>query len=109
MSGCKACQQPLVLELDPEDFDEASSSAVGGAPTTVPDDLELPCGCHFHWYVRFYMSIVAVLPILIDFCFSSLRVSLASAHLRISKSCVCSSSLHLHAKHVTNNAQAMSP
>lgn len=86
MSGCKACQQPLVLELDPEDFDEAASSAVGGAPTTVPDDLELPCGCHFHWYVRFYMSIVAVLHVLIDLllyvtaCFNTIC---ASAHLKI--------------------------
>jgi len=51
MATCKSCGQALVLELDPDDFDEATSSVAGGSPTVVPDDLELPCGCHFHWYV----------------------------------------------------------
>jgi hypothetical protein len=51
MATCKSCGQALVLELDPDDFDEATSSVVGGSPTVVPDDLELPCSCHFHWYV----------------------------------------------------------
>jgi hypothetical protein len=51
MASCKSCGQALVLELDPDDFDEATSSVVGGSPTVVPDDLELPCSCHFHWYV----------------------------------------------------------
>lgn len=58
MAVCKACEQPLVLELDPEDFDEATSSAVGGQPSSVPDDLELPCLCHFHWYVTHSHSLV---------------------------------------------------
>lgn len=51
MSGCRLCDQPLVVELDPEDFDEATASSAGGVPATVPDDLALPCSCHFHWYV----------------------------------------------------------
>ncbi|KAJ4302540.1 hypothetical protein N0V88_002690 [Collariella sp. IMI 366227] len=39
---CKSCHDPLVLPLDPEE--------TGGAEgQTVPDDLLLPCGCHFHW------------------------------------------------------------
>ncbi|KAG9242355.1 hypothetical protein BJ878DRAFT_516004 [Calycina marina] len=49
MSTCKTCSQELIIELDPEDFDEATSSAAGGQPSSVPDDLFLTCGCHFHW------------------------------------------------------------
>ncbi|KAL1852405.1 hypothetical protein VTK73DRAFT_9227 [Phialemonium thermophilum] len=41
MSACRACSDPLVLQLDPEESD--------GDTATVPDDLLLPCGCHFHW------------------------------------------------------------
>ncbi|KAF2011941.1 hypothetical protein BU24DRAFT_266827 [Aaosphaeria arxii CBS 175.79] len=54
MSTCVSCNQPLVLELEEEEDDysmEASSSgkAPAAAPETVPDDLHLNCGCHFHW------------------------------------------------------------
>ncbi|KAK4991468.1 hypothetical protein LTR50_001860 [Elasticomyces elasticus] len=55
MAVCATCQDPLVLSLDAssDDDDEdvlmgASSSAPKGR-TTVPDDLALGCGCHFHW------------------------------------------------------------
>jgi hypothetical protein len=42
MTGtCKACHDPLTLALDPEES--------GDEGETVPDDLALPCGCHFHW------------------------------------------------------------
>lgn len=51
MDTCKICSQELKVELQPDDFDEATSSAVGGAGQTAPDDLMLACGCHFHWYV----------------------------------------------------------
>ncbi|KAG6001870.1 hypothetical protein E4U21_003747 [Claviceps maximensis] len=44
MSLCKACDEPLVIRLDDEADDEASMEA-----ETVADDLELRCGCHFHW------------------------------------------------------------
>ncbi|OAA35030.1 Zinc finger, RING/FYVE/PHD-type [Metarhizium rileyi] len=41
MAVCKVCHEPLVLRLDGDaDPEEAE---------TVPDDLELGCGCHFHW------------------------------------------------------------
>ncbi|KAI7788247.1 hypothetical protein LA080_012314 [Diaporthe eres] len=33
---CKVCEDPLVTQVDD-----------GEAP--VQDDLELPCGCHYHW------------------------------------------------------------
>ncbi|KAM0542027.1 hypothetical protein ACHAPJ_013002 [Fusarium lateritium] len=52
MSLCKVCEEALVLPIDPEDDvdDEAgASSAAGPSTASVPDDLELPCGCHFHW------------------------------------------------------------
>lgn len=39
---CKICEDPLVVEVEAEDGENAS-------PQTVPDDLEIVCGCHFHW------------------------------------------------------------
>ncbi|KAK4099986.1 hypothetical protein N658DRAFT_473902 [Parathielavia hyrcaniae] len=38
---CKSCHDPLTLVLDPEESDSEEE--------TVPDDLLLPCGCHYHW------------------------------------------------------------
>ncbi|WZH43452.1 RING-type domain-containing protein [Fusarium acuminatum] len=55
MSLCKACEEPLVLSLHPEedvDGEPGMSSSTGpstASDSSVPDDLELPCGCHFHW------------------------------------------------------------
>ncbi len=40
---CKSCHDPLTLTLDPEE------SGDEGEGETVPDDLVLSCGCHFHW------------------------------------------------------------
>ena len=40
---CKSCHDPLTLTLDPEE------SGDEGETETVPDDLLLSCGCHFHW------------------------------------------------------------
>ncbi|KAH9892230.1 hypothetical protein F4778DRAFT_749827 [Xylariomycetidae sp. FL2044] len=39
-AACKVCEEPLMLEVD--DDEEGNSQS-------VPDDLELQCGCHFHW------------------------------------------------------------
>lgn len=47
MATCKTCSDPLTLTLDPEDSGDESSSAP--QQTEVPDDLLLPCSCHFHW------------------------------------------------------------
>ncbi|KAI0186791.1 hypothetical protein EV127DRAFT_166701 [Xylaria flabelliformis] len=41
-SICKVCEDPLVVEVEDEDGDSTGVQ-------TVPDDLELACGCHFHW------------------------------------------------------------
>ncbi|KZZ94318.1 hypothetical protein AAL_05285 [Moelleriella libera RCEF 2490] len=43
MSCCKTCEEPLVLLLEDDADDETTEVA-----ETVPDDLELRCGCHFH-------------------------------------------------------------
>ncbi|KJZ77419.1 hypothetical protein HIM_03143 [Hirsutella minnesotensis 3608] len=44
MSLCKACDGPLVIDVGDEEADGSTSPA-----ETVPDDLELGCGCHYHW------------------------------------------------------------
>lgn len=54
MVTCVACHRPLVLEIDESDEDEdvemsGSSRAATSAKETVPDDVALNCGCHFHW------------------------------------------------------------
>ncbi|KAF2835193.1 hypothetical protein M501DRAFT_471518 [Patellaria atrata CBS 101060] len=54
--ACVACQKPLTLEIEQESEDEdmqmegvVGSSSSAAQPNTVPDDIELGCGCHFHW------------------------------------------------------------
>ena len=59
MAECVSCQQPLVLEIEAsddedEDVEMGDPSAAGPStaePKTVPDDVHLNCGCHFHWYL----------------------------------------------------------
>lgn len=41
---CRVCHDPLTITLDPEDLEDGDQQQ-----QTVPDDLLLPCGCHFHW------------------------------------------------------------
>ncbi|KAF2457458.1 hypothetical protein BDY21DRAFT_285648 [Lineolata rhizophorae] len=58
MDSCAACHKPLIVELDDSDSDiemdmedggvSSRSAAVSGR-NTAPDDVELKCGCHFHW------------------------------------------------------------
>lgn len=54
VASCASCNDPLVLEVHESDDDEdtsmeASSSDAATAPKTVPDDVLLGCGCHYHW------------------------------------------------------------
>jgi hypothetical protein len=52
MSLCTQCQKPLTLEVDLDSEDEDVQMSGSSAPTninTVPDDIELSCGHHFHW------------------------------------------------------------
>lgn len=59
MATCASCHDPLVVEVELEDEDEdmeMGESSVAGASRsgkeTVPDDVHLNCGCHFHWYAQ---------------------------------------------------------
>ncbi|MCJ1389796.1 hypothetical protein MMC18_002653 [Xylographa bjoerkii] len=52
MATCAACHGKLELEVDPEEGTEGyetTGSSSGSHTITVPDDVELNCGCHFHW------------------------------------------------------------
>ena len=50
---CAACQEPLLvlLQSDSEDEEVSTSKNTAGDGDSVPDDVELTCGCHFHWYI----------------------------------------------------------
>nr|OQO32111.1 hypothetical protein B0A51_00954 [Rachicladosporium sp. CCFEE 5018] len=43
---CAQCNLPLVLTLTPDSEDEEPTSS---DTNTLPDDVHLPCGHHFHW------------------------------------------------------------
>ncbi|KAL9120702.1 MAG: hypothetical protein Q9187_002743 [Circinaria calcarea] len=57
MTTCSVCQTPLTLEIEPEEEEkqeEDEDQNVAGPSNskshqTVPDDVELACGCHYHW------------------------------------------------------------
>ncbi|KAF2174193.1 hypothetical protein M409DRAFT_62309 [Zasmidium cellare ATCC 36951] len=63
MSVCAKCEKPLEVHIEPdsdeEDDDGEDVPMSGGGPseaqshqqqqTTVPDDVQLSCGDHFHW------------------------------------------------------------
>jgi hypothetical protein len=51
MSACAKCNKPLIVEigLDEDSDIEMSASQPGDTTETFPDDVLLPCGCHFHW------------------------------------------------------------
>nr|POE51159.1 hypothetical protein CFP56_70536 [Quercus suber] len=51
---CAKCSNALVVEIDDwsdddDDTGMTGASASTAAPTTVPDDVLLSCGDHFHW------------------------------------------------------------
>lgn len=50
MSQCIACSKPLTVEIDFEEDDE-HTLLQSASEIVVPDSVELPCGCHFHWCV----------------------------------------------------------
>ena len=55
MDKCVSCCQPLTLEIDSDDEAEDAipmgTRASEVARRTVPDSVELTCGCFFHWSV----------------------------------------------------------
>lgn len=48
---CAKCEKPLVVEIEADsDSDmEVEASQPNATPSTFPDDVQLQCGCHFHW------------------------------------------------------------
>jgi len=60
MTACATCELPLVLEIESDGDDKMDSTSRGGASTTVahtvPDDVHMSCGCHFHWYLHPYQT-----------------------------------------------------
>ncbi|KAH6840090.1 hypothetical protein B0T12DRAFT_459413 [Alternaria alternata] len=54
MSVCVICEKPLEVEIERDEDEEYEGGASSGkgpaaAPETYPDDVQLTCGCHFHW------------------------------------------------------------
>lgn len=55
MSLCVACSKPLTVEIEADEDEQyemagsSSGKAPAAEPETVPDDVQLNCGCHFHW------------------------------------------------------------
>lgn len=45
---CKVCEEPLLVPVEDSD-DEGQPGPSSSTANTVPDDLEFPCGCHYHW------------------------------------------------------------
>lgn len=52
-SVCAKCEKPLEVHIEPDSDEDEDVSMSGGGPseatTTVPDDVQLSCGDHFHW------------------------------------------------------------
>ena len=60
MAKCVTCHKPLILdiELDEDDEDETmGGSASANTGSYVDDDVQLQCGCHFHWSVHLVLLI----------------------------------------------------
>ena len=59
--NCVACEKPLTLTVEAYDEDDVGQD-VGSSSTTnvytVPDSVEMQCGCHFHWFVFRRMNVV---------------------------------------------------
>ena len=72
---CKTCHDPLILTLDPDQDDAGDSGGGAGEPETVPDDLLLPCGCHFHWQCLLDQSAAVVSTLRCPSCTSYLPSS----------------------------------
>lgn len=71
MSVCKECDETLVLRLDLDEDSKSEPEHVN----SVPDDLELPCGCHFHWQCLLDQSSEVALSLKCPSCNSYLSTS----------------------------------
>ena len=56
MATCVACNKVLTLYIEPDDESEEDETMEGSANANtgsyVDDDVQLQCGCHFHWSVH---------------------------------------------------------
>jgi hypothetical protein len=44
---CATCREPLLVEIEPDsDYEDSKTNAQSD---NVLDDVELTCGCHYHW------------------------------------------------------------
>lgn len=47
---CAACEEPLLLTIENDSDDDGYTTGKSQQGTeSLPDDVELSCGCHFHW------------------------------------------------------------
>ncbi len=67
MTTCASCGGPLVLEVEPDSDEEGVQigSSTHKEVDTVPDDVELACGDHFHWQVSWstYLNLSLILDV----------------------------------------------
>lgn len=49
MPVCAKCSKSLEVEIEPDSDSDNESTSSPSNPTTFPDDVLLPCTCHFHW------------------------------------------------------------
>ncbi|PSK46228.1 hypothetical protein B9Z65_5196 [Elsinoe australis] len=51
MGDCVQCHEPLMLKVEetPDEPGVPTASYANGHSHYLPDDVELACGCHFHW------------------------------------------------------------
>lgn len=47
---CASCHDTLYFDIELDSEDEDSKAPAN--TQSVPDDVELTCGCHFHWWVE---------------------------------------------------------
>lgn len=68
MACCKVCDEPLVLEVEDEE---------AGGVQTFPDDLQLPCGCRFHWQCLMDQAAEVAMSLKCPACHSQLAANTA--------------------------------
>ncbi|KAK4665526.1 hypothetical protein QC763_402330 [Podospora pseudopauciseta] len=66
MSLCKSCHQPLILQFESDSEDESLAPPADQPP--IPDDLHLPCQCHFHWQCLLDLSSTVALTLSCPSC-----------------------------------------
>ncbi|KAL2115462.1 hypothetical protein VTJ04DRAFT_9717 [Mycothermus thermophilus] len=76
-STCQSCHDPLFFTPDP-DSDAGSNPDAAADESPVPDDLHLPCGCHFHWQCLIDQASSILSSLACPNCSSPLTISSAA-------------------------------